>query len=316
MAAVFLGHALPAVAEDDENLLDGRPIENVIVERDVAIRFRAELKFTEDGENLLDNDPAYHKYPSEILQSQVKLFHRSSSSLGVSYLSWSNPQDLDMTSVGISGRTPISRNWRMALKYKHLVREDDYARDYYYLGFSRSLAKGLYSYTQYRYSMKTTEQEEIEDVATTNESDEVETSHQLSEYLSWTCNRRFRMGGQAAYTQREEGDDVWYAKLFTSTYLIQNKLSLRLQARHYRGSGDFSYNEYKSYLYQRLNKKALLRLSYRIYEDSNEHDSNAWGMKFKGFFSKRASAHVGYRKYTHSEGADFDTVFAGISLLL
>jgi hypothetical protein len=67
---------------------------------------------------------------------------------------------------------------------------------------------------------------------------------------------------------------------------------------------------------QKLSTDYLVWMSYRYYLDDADLSSHALGLKIKHWFSADMSADVGYRYYIHSEGADFDTLYAGFSVLL
>lgn len=289
--------------EEEDILIEGMPLENLVAGRDLAVRLRTELTFTEDDDELIDTDISYKRFPSLMHDSEIKLFHKNGLTVAAKYGIWQNDQDLDTYRWGCSTRIPVNPDWRMSLTYLYYDQQDDPERTYLYVGFSRSFDRGLYSLTQYRHSRKGSEDD----------------GNQLSEYVSWRQGNRFRIAGKVAVSQDQPSKDMgpWYTKLYTTIFLREEVTSLRFEAMHYDYySSDLEYQEYDSYLYQRVGSQSLLRLGYRYYVDNDDHSSHAWGIKAKHFFSPRFSGHIGYRRYDHSDEADFDTVYVGIGLIL
>lgn len=305
MAAIFccLTTAVRTAAqEEDETLVEGVPLENAVVGRALAVRLRAEMQFTEDDDDIIDQNINYKRFPAKMYAGEIKLFQKDRFTFGVADEVWKNAQDLSVDRWGWNTRVPLGKIWRMTLKYKRWDEQDGPDKNYHYAGLSRFVGKKIYSYTQYRH--------------TTEGGDEI--GHQLSQYISWNPEKRLRMGGQGAFSRESDSSGMkpWYARLFTTIFLIEDLTSLRLEAQHYESAADLTYEEYTSYLYQKLGSQSLLRLDCRYYHDNSDLTSYAWGIKAKRYFSPRVSAHIGYRWYDHSEGTDFDTVFAGASVLL
>jgi hypothetical protein len=302
--------------EADELLIDGMPLENAIVGRDLALRLRAEVQLTEDDDELIDEDVNYARFPKRMYSAEAKLFRKDRTSFLGTYSIWQNEQDLDMSQWSWKMRLPLASGPEnvydayeaqsasyLSLRYRKTEAvEDSPGRDYWYIGHDVTFVNGVYSYLQYRHSIE----------------DGESVGHQVSEYLSWRPADRIRFGGQAAVSKNQGGDGVrpWYAGLFTTFFLIQDVTALRLDARHSDSREDLQYDEYKVYLYQKIGGRSLLRLSFRQYEDTEDRSSQAYGVKAKYFFSPRMSTHIGYRFYEHSEGADYDTFYAGLNILL
>jgi hypothetical protein len=297
---------------EEEAVMEGEFLENVIVERDWALRMRGEISLTEDEHELIDDDIAYARFPDRIYATEVKALQRGGSSVAASYARWRNRQDLDAQRWSWKMRVPLRGTAftdvdyippYLSLSYRYYEGDDDLPdRHYWYAGLDRSFRSGVYALLQYRLAAE----------------DGGLAGHQLYEYLSWKISQRFRVGEQAAVSRSEGTDDLgpWYARLSATAFLVRDWTSLRLDAQHYDTGVDLEYQEYNTYLYQRIGGRSFLRLNYRHYRDSNELTSGAWGLKLKHYFTARLAAHAGYRFYDHSDAADFDTVFAGVHLLL
>lgn len=285
--------------QEEETLVQGVPFENRIVGRDVAVRLRTEIRITEENDDLID--VSYERFPTEIYAAEIKLFHKNRLTLGTTYEMWENSQDLDCVRLGLAAGIPVGPLWKLAVRYGHKAQEDDLNSDYLQVGATRSLGRSLYSYCEYRYLWEADYEQ-----------------HQLSEYISWNVSPILRMGGQIALSSATDADgvDPWYVRGFATVFLIKTVTSLRVEAKHYKSRGDLTFQEYQSYLYQKLSSKAFVRLGCRYYTDSDDLDSIALGIKAKYYVNARLSAHIGYRAYDHSEGADFDTGFAGVGVLL
>ena len=65
---------------------------------------------------------------------------------------WRNPQELDMTRIGVSARIPLDDAWRLTWTLQHYDWDgvDGPQRDYRYLVLSRPVGKSFYAYGQYR----------------------------------------------------------------------------------------------------------------------------------------------------------------------
>jgi hypothetical protein len=302
---------ISSYAQDEESGLDGEYLENSIVERNVALRLRGEAQFTDSDMALVDSDINYARFPVKIYNAETKLFQNNGSSVNAIYSRWQNNQGMDSTRWSWKMRYPIpSNDFRdasetppfLSVSYWTQVGEDgNDDLSYWYIGLDKSTANGIYSLIQYR------------NTVTGGES----TGHQLSEYSSWRVYKRLRIGEQLAISKNDDSDQLtpWYAKLFTTIFLVPNQNSLRLETQYY-DSEDVIYQEYNTYLYQRLGKRSLVRLNYRYYIDSDDIFSNSMGIKLKHYFSNRISAHIGYRIYDHSEDLNLDTFFGGFNILL
>lgn len=304
--ACLLLAAMPAHAQDEDELLIGdAPIETVIAGRPVALRLRGEVMFTDDADDLLSEDISYARFPTELYAGEVRLYQANRFSTAVAVEQWENEQDLDTTRLTWYAWVPVRDAWRLFLRFRKRTEEGLPDTDYYYIGASRGFAKAWYSYTQYRYKQN-------------RETDENESEHQLSQYLTYHVSNGFRLGGEGGATLKSDEDAVgpWYVRGFTSFFLLEELTSLHLEAQHYESSGDLEFQEYESALYQRLGGKSLLRLGYRYYTDNQDLSSHGIGAKLKHFFAPRFAGHVGYRYYDHSEGEDFSSLFGGFSLIL
>ena len=293
-----------ALAQDEDDAMFGDvPLENAVAGHNLAVRIRGEVLFSEDDQSLLDDDVAYERFPSEIYDTEVRVFQTDGLSIAGSHSQWENEQGLDTKRSGMTIRAPWGDRTKLTWSYRRLSKPSGEAdRDYMYVGISRRLENGLYSYTQYR----NTAEDGQADV------------HQFSQYASWTCVHRYRVGGKAAVSV--DGEDsktgAWYVDAFGSAYVWKDLTSLRLALRHYDTGDDLTFDEAKCFLYQRLGSLTLLRAGYRFYTDSEKMESHAYGIKAKHFLSPRAALHVGYRFYDHKQRADLDSLFAGFSLLL
>lgn len=308
VVCLVLAAALRSVAQVEESAMFGGDfLENIIVERDLALRLRAAVQLTEDDDELIEDDIEYAAYPSRLYSTEARLFHNSRSTMSARWALWQNDQDLNMRRWTVKARRPLTSSLTDGASYltlKASFREGVDASDdrtSLYLGVDRSIGDEFYAYLQYRHR---------------SEDGESPTG-QLYQYVSWRPTSRFRFGEQAAMSRREGGENgPWYVQLFTTVFLVKDTTALRFTVQHYDSSGRRKYQEYNAYAYQRLGTRSLLRLNYRLYDDNQGLSSHAYGAKLKRYFTERMDAHLGYRYYDHSEGADFDTVYAGLGVLL
>ena len=54
---------------EDEALAGGEFLENIIVNRPVALRLRGEVRFTDDSEEIIEEDLNYARFPAEMYQA-------------------------------------------------------------------------------------------------------------------------------------------------------------------------------------------------------------------------------------------------------
>lgn len=305
--AALLFAAGPAFPQAEEAArAGGQALENRITGRSVAFRLRAELQFTEDDDELVDQDPNYASFPTEIYSAEAKLFEAGGGKdITVNYSTWENDQGLDSRRWSWRFRGPLNstaeRRPYLSLRYNNI--DDDIASYHYlYLGMDKLMGKCLYGQVQYRLASQ----------------DGNFTGHQIDQYLSWQPTGRLRVGEQAAVSFNENSDDLRpaYGDLFATIFFIPERTALRLKYRHYESSDTLNYDEYNAYIYQKLTARSWLRLGYRFYDDSQDRDSNAYGTKLKYYFSDRFAAHAGYRLYDHSTQTDFDTAYGGFELIL
>jgi len=301
-----------ALAQGDEGLGEEEFRENSIVGRDLAFRFRYETQFSEDDGDLIDQSPDYARFPATINSAEAKLFQSSGASYSGTYSLWDNDQGLDSSRWSWKARLPITTTDftdftdvppHISLAYRYQEGDaSNLAWQAWQVGYDTYPTKTVYLSLQYRYSVLGGET----------------SGHQVTEYMTWTHGKTLRIGEQVALSKTEGGEGVtpWYARLFTTVFLIEKWTSVRLEARHYQSDDDYSYEDYKTYLYQKIGRHSLLRLDYRYFLDRDGLDSNAVGLKLKHYLTPRFSVHVGYRYYEHSEGLTFDTYYAGLSLLL
>lgn len=305
LAAVAGGVPIAGAQVEDEAQVEGHSLETLIVDRSWALRLRAELQFSDDDDELIDQDTSYESFPTKLYSSEAKIFDsKGGADFAVSYSTWENDQGLDARRWSWRLRAPVIRGkckTSMALKYSLI--DDTARRHYFYVSADRSLAKGIYGMLQYRASV---------------DDEDGLTGHQIYEYVSWMPTSRLRVGQQGAVTRNEGSNDLrpGYCDLFTTVFLVPGKTSLRLKARYYDSTADSNYQEYYAYLYQKTTRHSWVRLIYRFYEDNDGRSSNAYGIKARYFFSARGSMHVGYRQYEHSDEADFGTAFVGCEVLL
>lgn len=307
-ALLWLPASSVVAQEYDELLIGGVPLENAVVGRDIAVRIQAEVQLTEDADDLIDEDPNYVRFPSRLYSAGVGVYQYNRLSVNAEYATWENNQDVDLSHCTADVRTPFPRpessNFlTLRLRGRETVADNDILRRLYaYASVSRSFDNGIFAHVQYR-------------LATTR--GEI-TGNQLYHYLSWRVSDRFRFGALGAASRNKGSDTLepWYAEVFTTIFIINELTSIRLGARHYESTSGLAYQQYNSYLYQKIGRHSLLRLHHRFYHDSDELHSHAYGVKAKCYFHPRVSAHVGYRYYDHSEGADFDTFYGGFGLLL
>lgn len=287
-----------------ESMVRGIPLENAIVDRPTAYRFRAEFQTTEDDSDLIGDDPAFSRFPAQMFDSELRIFQSDSLSVAGTYSTWENDQDMDDSSWGWKVRAPAGEDWWFTLRYRHREYTGEANdKDYVYARMSRSFGNGLYSSTQGNL---------------TSRNGKTDSFH-VSEYLTWRCNSRFRIGAKALATHKEDSSKnigPWYIQLFSSCYIIQDLTSLLLDARHYESSSDLEYEEYNLHLYQRIGSDSFVKLSYRLYDDNDNLSSHAWGIRLKHYFSPALAVHAGYRFYNHSDGPDLDTFVGGIGVLL
>ena len=293
-----------ASAQDEEDQTFGDvPLENAIAGHNLAVRIRGEVLFTEDDASLLDDDVEYERFPSEVYDSEVRVFQEDGLSIAVSYSQWDNTQGLDIKRSGATVRAPWGDKSKLTWSYRRLEKESgDPDRDYMYLGVSRRFGETLYTYTQYR----NTAEDGAADV------------HQFSQYASWTAAQRYRFGGKGALSIDGEDSETgaWYMDAFASAYIWKQCTSVRLSHRHYDTGDSLTFDETKCFLYHCLWNRLLLRADYRFYRDSDNMEAHAYGAKIKHYLSPRTAFHAGYRFYDHKQGADLDSLFAGFSLLL
>jgi hypothetical protein len=309
----------PLRAQDsDEMLFGGMPLENAAVDHDFALRLRLETQMTEDDDDVVETDPQYARFPTRMYSGEAKVFQSNRATYGVTYSQWENKQDLDVRSWAWKIRYPIAVEPQMIydtydtgvgsfLSLQYRTQEDDQTNgtrslSYYSVAADRFFENGIYAFLQYRHTIE----------------DGHGSGHQLSEYANWKLSNRLKIGEQAAVSSQEDADNLtpWYARVFGTYFLAEDWTSMRVEARHYEAGGDFRYQEYKAYFYQKIGSRSLVRLSYRYYTDNDDMSSNAYGIKLKHYVSPRFSVHFGYRYYDHRMGTDLDTFYSGLNLLL
>ena len=299
-------------AQDEASGLGDESLETGIISKDLPLRLRGEVQFTESNLSLIDSDVNYARFPSRMYTSEIKLLQTSGSSATAAYSRWQNSQGLDSNLWWWKLRFPleISSDFRDVTESPPFLMVSSWQQggdsnsptiNYWYLGIDKATVNGIYSFVQYR--------------NTTTDSDS--TGHQLFEYVSWKVSDRVRVGEQAA-ASKDAGSGYltpWYAGVFTTVFLVKNLTSLRMDGLYY-DSDALNFQQYDAYLYQRVSASSFVRLSYRYYSDSNDLYSGAAGIMLKYYFSARASAHIGYRLYDHSEDASFNTFFGGFNIFL
>jgi hypothetical protein len=302
-AAFMLQATATRAQEDYEIVYEGIPLENAIVDRNLALRLRGEVQLTDDDDELVEEDINYARFPTRLYSCEAKVFQADRKSFGLTYSFWENDQGMDISRWYWDLRVPLphDQSAHVTFKYRTQEREEFSDRDYYYVGLGKSFENGVYAFLRYRHTV----------------DDDHPYGHQVYGYLSWNPTSRFRAGTQAGLSDNDDADrGPWYVDVFTTLFLRPERTSLRMIVRHYESGRNLEYRDYNVFLYQKLGKRSLLRLSYRYYDDTGDLSAQAGGIKWKHYFSTRFAAHAGYRYYDHSEGANFDTLFAGFSLLL
>jgi hypothetical protein len=300
MVVCLLGAWSLYAQESEEVSVSGVPIENSIAGKDVAFRLRLETQFTEDSDDIIDIDPAYKAYPSRMYAGEARVFRKDKLSFGASYETWENEQGLDVDFFGWFLSIPVTETQRVSAKLKRFRTAGSADRDYFHAGIGGYIGK-IYSFANYRLM--------LQDGAGNSE-------HQISEYLSWSPVKSFRIGTQLSVSESDQGGpEPWQAMLFSTVWLVEDWTSLRCEYQHYEYIDDRSFDEYKAYLYQRIGSQTLVRLGCRYYEDSSDLSSWAPDIRIKYFFSPGFSTHAGYREYTHSEDVQLESFTAGMELI-
>lgn len=303
-AGCLLAAASSSLAQQDSDvLLDGVPLENAIVGRDVGVRLRGEVRFEDDYDGLIDSDVNYGRFPSQIYSTDITIFHKNRSYIGGSYSRWDNDQDLKVDRWSGKFRYPVDleHDTFLYLQYNSDGMKDGPAYNYASVATDRQLSEDIYLYMVYRnYHMSGTP-----------------SSHQLSAYVSWKPSSLMRVGGEIAGSLAENvpGAAPWYGRVFGAIFLIPDLTSFRVEGLHYDTGTAYVSDTISAYLYQKVGSRSLLRLDYRFYMDAQNLESHAWGGKVRHYFSPAFSMHAGYRWYEHSEGTDFSGPFAGVDML-
>ncbi len=303
--AAALALAIPlssSLAQDDsEVVVEGRALENVIVDRDFYVRLVAESRFTSDDNSLLAEDVNYGRFPSKLYDAQLTFASIDKFKITSGYSSWNNDQGLSVNRKSLTMRIPLNEKWSVYPRYL-LHKEEDSHRNYYYLALGGWFAN-VYTYTQYGSSVD-------EDGAHRS---------QVYQYFSWQPkNTSLRLGASGYASSELDSNDIstWQGKAFVSFPIIPDLTHLHLAGAYTDYVDILQYNEYEASVYQAVGAASSLRLSYRYYEDSSELFSHSYSLKAKHYFHPRLGVHLGYRRYDHSDGADFDTVFGGFNLLI
>jgi hypothetical protein len=300
MLALVACHA--GAQEENERLSSSTPLENSIANRDTAFRWRWAIQDSQDAEGALEEDPTLALFPARLYATELKMFRVNGATAFVMHDQWQNDQDLDVfrTSGGIG--VPVG-DWRVEAKATYFDRETYNDTQFYYLSAGRPLGN-FYTYSQYRLSLdgKTADNEVI-------------TGNQLSEYLSWTPTKTFRLGAQGAYGEKDNDDAAGYVRVFTAKSFFDYRTSIRVEALDYESRLYPDYQEVKAYLYQKLTPSTLTRLSYRYYNDDQSRESHGPGVKLIRFFGPRVACHVGYVRYLGEDGLDFDSYSGGMNVI-
>lgn len=299
---LFISILSAAKAQDDsETIVGGRPLENVIVDRDMYVRVIAETRFTEDERDLLGEDVNYERFPSRMYDTQVMLAGTNRFRITSGYSFWENTQNLDVTRKSISLRIPLNSKWSIYPRYM-MQKEENIHKDYYQIA-AGGWVKNMYTYTQYQRA----------------KDEDADRTSQIYQYLSWQpSSASCRIGAEGSVNTKENSDDLssWHAKLFSSFPIIKGSTYLHLSGLYLDYIDILEYNEYEASVYQIMGDKTTLKVSYRYYEDTNDLYSHSYGVKIKHYFVPRLGVYAGYRRYDHSEGADLDTAYGGFNLLL
>jgi hypothetical protein len=288
--------------EENERLSASTPLENSIAHRDVAFRWRWEVQDTHDSQGALDADPSLALYPTRMVSSELKMFTVNGATAFGMYDQWQNDQDLDVFRASAGAGIPLGE-WRVDAKATYFDRETYNDTQYYYLSAGRPVGD-FYTYSQYRLSLDGK-----------NVNNGFVSGNQLSEYLSWTPVKSFRLGVQGACCAKENDDDSGYLRVFTARSFFDYATSVRLEALQYESRLYPDYREVKGYLYQRLNAVTLARLSYRHYADNRHNESHGPGLKVIYFLSPRVACHLGYVRYIRRNGPDFDSFLGGMNVI-
>jgi hypothetical protein len=301
LALALLAAALPVCAQQEEPvLLGGRPLENAIAGRDLALRLRAEAQLSDDQTDLIDIDPRYAQYPSQIYATEAKLFHSSRLSLAGNYEYWQNKDNLDVYRAGGTLSIPFLQTWRTDLKYLYYDQKNYPDLQYYSAGVGGSIGQ-VFTFTQYRYSMAQRSTD----------------GNQVYQYLSWLPDRSLRLGGYGAYYRRVEDDYTsWYIKGFIHKLFWEDRTGVRLEAQRYKTNADYDFQEYRAYVYQRLWTRWLVRPGYRYYRDDDGVDSHSCSFKVKCYIMANLACHAEYAWFYQNEGPNINMVLGGLNLIL
>ena len=290
---------LAASTEKADMLVGRKPLENVVVERDIVLRLHTELQLSEDDDELLDESISYKRFPKRISSSELRVFHASGLSFGGTSEYWENEQSFDSWRTGVFARIPITKSAKLRLQYSLLDTTVDAPKENCYLGISGNVTSNLYTYTRYRQTL----------------DDGAAAGRQFYQYASWTPRKDVRIELQGAKYHAENDVASWHLRGSATKLFLADTTGVRLETEHSESNQAADYWEFEAYLYQRLMDKAWARLGYRFYTDQAHFNSHAYGVKLKYYVSSRFAAHVGYRQYDHSESSDFGTVFCGLSAL-
>lgn len=301
ISALLCSACLAYAQDDDDVYIDGRPIENVIVDRDVYVQLVAESRFTDDTQSLLIEDLNYVRFPAKMYNAQISIADISNFRITSAYSLWENDQGLDITRKSLTIRVPLTKRWSIYPRYL-LHKEENATRDYYNLALGGWLSK-VYTYTQYGYS----------------KDENGDRRNQLYEYISWQPDSTsIRLGVSGYFSTELNSDDIyaWQGKAFAALPLFKDSTYLHISGAHTDYIDLLQYEEYEASIYQAVGDASSLRLGYRYYEDSTDLYSHAYSAKAKHYFHPRLGVHLGYRRYDHSDGADMNTFFGGFNALL
>jgi hypothetical protein len=300
------------VCAQDQSALEGESLDNSILGgRNLVLRLRGEVQFTDSEMSLVDTDPNYARFPSKLYTGEAKLEQNDGSSFTTAHSIWRNSQGLDSELWSWKIRFPLqSSDFRDVTESPPYLFVSDWNQsgegtspniNYWYLGVDKSTANHVYMFFQYR----------------AETDDGTFEGHQLYEYVTWKASQRVQIGEQLAISKDVNSDNLtpWYGGVFSTIFLAKDVTSLRMDGLYY-DSNSLNYQQYDAYLYQKLGLSSFFRLSYRYYHDSSDLTSNSEGLMLKRYFSARFSAHIGYRFYNHSEDANLNTFFGGFNVLL
>jgi len=271
-------------------------LETQIVERDWALRLRAEASVTDDREDLLREDPAYRAFPNEIQAFELRTI-AGGATISAWNEQWETEQDAGSSRSGVAASIPLAGSWYARVRLSYWDQDIDVNRYYQYYGVGGFLYKGLFIYS-----------EVSRDVAKGFPG-----NHGYSQYISGSLHPRLHVGGSVATRQTYDDRDTWSGSGFITLQAHPDWTTLRLDGAIGGGDGLEDYQQLTLVCYQRISDHLVLKPMLRYYTDDAERESQAYGVTLLAYLSAAVDVQCGYRYYLQDQGTDFDTVTVGLS---